>query len=141
MLTACLVALGVTALSIVIVTPLVLAFFPLPGGTVWILQAIRWSILLLVLYFALSLLYRYGPNQKARLRWWNLGTVAVIILWIGSSVGLSFYLTNFASYNEVYGSIGAVIGMLLWLYVSAYLILLGAALNLHLHGGVSGDVA
>jgi membrane protein len=50
-------------------------------------------------------------------------------------VGLSFYLTNFASYNEVYGSIGAVIGLLLWLYVSAYLILLGAALNVEVHGG------
>ena len=50
--------------------------------------------------------------------------------------GLSFYLTNFASYNEVYGSIGAIIGLLLWLYISAYLILLGAALNVHVHHNV-----
>ena len=57
----------------------------------------------------------------------------MVVLWIAASVGLSFYLTNFASYNEVYGSIGAVIGMLLWLYLSAYLILLGAVLNSLVH--------
>lgn len=140
-LTICLVGLGVTALTAVIVSPIILAFFPLPGGTATLLEMLRWAVLLFVLYAALSLLYRYGPNQRgARMKWFNTGTLIVIIVWIGASVGLSYYLTNFASYNEVYGSIGAVIGMLLWLYVSAYLILLGAALNLHLHGGISGDV-
>ena len=57
----------------------------------------------------------------------------MVVLWVAASAGLSYYLTNFASYNEVYGSIGAVIGLLLWLYVSAYLILLGAALNTQVH--------
>ncbi len=140
-LTISLVALGVTALIVVILAPIILAFVPLPGGAANLLDVLRWAVLFLVIYAALSLLYRYGPNQRgARMKWFNSGTLVVIVVWIGASVGLSYYLTNFASYNEVYGSIGAVIGMLLWLYVSAYLILLGAALNLHLHGGVSGDV-
>jgi membrane protein len=62
-----------------------------------------------------------------------VGAVVVVVRWVAASAGLSYYLTNFTSYNEVYGSIGAVIGLLLWLYVSAYLILLGAALNIEVH--------
>ena len=82
----------------------------------------------------LGLLYRFGSSRRAqRGRWFTTGVVCVVVLWIAASAGLSFYLTNFASYNEVYGSIGAVIGMLLWLYLSAYLILLGAVLNSLVH--------
>lgn len=139
-LTVCLVALAITALLAVIVAPIVLAFAPITAGNAAILEGVRWIVAFLVLYSALSLLYRFGPNQRgARLRWLTVGAVTVIVLWIAASFGLSYYLTNFASYNEVYGSIGAVIGMLLWLYITAYLVLLGAALNLHVHGKVGGD--
>jgi len=139
-LTICLVALAVTALLAVIIAPIVLAFAPLTSGSAAILEGIRWIVAFLVLYSALSLLYRFGPNQRgARLRWFTVGAGSVIVLWIAASFGLSYYLTNFASYNEVYGSIGAVIGMLLWLYITAYLVLLGAALNLHVHGRVGGE--
>ncbi|SEW00915.1 membrane protein [Cognatiyoonia koreensis] len=139
-LTICLVALAVTALFAVIVAPIILAFAPLTEGNANVLEGVRWVVALVALYAALSLLYRFGPNQRhARLRWFTIGAVTVIFLWIAASFGLSYYLSNFASYNEVYGSIGAVIGMLLWLYITAYLILLGAALNLHIHGKVAGD--
>lgn len=138
-LTVCLVALAITALLAVIVAPIVLAIFPVPGGTGWLLEIIRWALAFFVLYTALALLYRFGPNARgARLRWLTVGAAVAIAVWIGASAGLSFYLGNFASYNEVYGSLGAVIGMLLWLYITAYLILLGAALNLHVHGQVAG---
>lgn len=139
-LTVCLVALAITALLAVIVAPIILAFAPITQGNANILEGVRWLVAFFVLYSALSLLYRFGPNQRgARLRWFTIGSFTVIILWIGASFGLSYYLTNFASYNEVYGSIGAVIGMLLWLYITAYLVLLGAALNLHIHGKVAGE--
>ena len=112
----------------------VLAFMPLAWSTVWLLEGLRWLIALSVLLLALGLLYRFGPSRRAqRGRWFTTGAVCVVVLWIAASAGLSFYLTNFASYNEVYGSIGAVIGMLLWLYLSAYLILLGAVLNSLVH--------
>ena len=139
-LTVCLVALAIAALFAVVVAPIILAFAPLTAGNAAILDGVRWLLAFLVLYAALSLLYRFGPNQRgARLRWLTVGAATVIVLWIAASFGLSYYLTNFASYNEVYGSIGAVIGMLLWLYITAYLVLLGAALNLHIHGKVGGD--
>ncbi len=139
-LTFCLVALAVVAMMAVIVAPIVLAFAPLGDTSVLVLEGVRWCVALFVLFSALSLLYRFGPNQRgARIRWFTVGAVTVVVLWIGASAGLSYYLGNFASYNEVYGSLGAVIGMLLWLYLTAYLILLGAALNLEVHGKVAGD--
>lgn len=135
LLTFALVTLAIIALTVVVVVPIILAFIPMAGATAWVLEGMRWLIALGVLMTGLSLLYRFGPVRiGGRGRWITVGAFAVVILWVAASAGLSYYLTNFASYNEVYGSIGAVIGLLLWLYVSAYLILLGAALNVAVHG-------
>lgn len=134
-LTVALVMLAIAALALVVILPIALAFIPLATSTAWLLEGARWILALGVLMAGLSLLYRFGPARvEARGRWITVGAFVVVILWVAASAGLSFYLTNFASYNEVYGSIGAVIGLLLWLYVSAYLILLGAALNVQVHG-------
>ena len=135
MLTIALVILAIVALTVVVILPIGLAFIPLATSTAWLLEGARWLIALSVLMMGLSLLYRFGPARiGGRGRWLTVGAFVVVILWVAASAGLSYYLTNFASYNEVYGSIGAVIGLLLWLYVSAYLILLGAALNVEIHG-------
>ena len=133
-LTVVLMALAIVATMVVVVAPVVLAFIPVANSTAWLLEGLRWLIALGVLVLGISLLYRFGPARiSGRGRWITVGAVIVVILWVAASVGLSFYLTNFGSYNEVYGSIGAVIGLLLWLYVSAYLVLLGAVLNVHVH--------
>lgn len=135
LLTFALVTLALVALTAVVIVPIGLAFIPVAASTAWLLEGIRWLIALGVLMIALSLLYRFGPARiGGRGRWITVGAFVVVVLWIAASAGLSYYLTNFASYNEVYGSIGAVIGLLLWLYVSAYLILLGAVLNVEIHG-------
>ena len=134
-LTIALVSLAIIALTAVVILPIVLAFVPIAASTAWFVEGARWLIALGVLMTGLSLLYRFGPARIGpRGRWMTVGAFVVVVLWVGASFGLSFYLTNFASYNEVYGSIGAVIGLLLWLYVTAYLILLGAALNVQIHG-------
>ena len=135
LMTIILVTLAVIAVSSVVIAPLILAFLPLEVVTGWLLEALRWLVALTALITALSFLYRFGPSRiGARGRWLTVGAFVVVVIWILASMGLSYYLSNFASYNEVYGSLGAVIGMMLWLYVSAYLILLGAALNAIVHG-------
>ncbi|MBS1304255.1 YihY/virulence factor BrkB family protein [Loktanella sp. SALINAS62] len=138
-LTLALVAMAITAMITVVVAPIFIAFAPIANDTAWVIEVVRWLVALIVLYSALSILYRFGPNQRgARLRWLTVGAATVVVIWIAASAGLSYYLGNFTRYNEVYGSIGAVIGMLLWLYISAFLILLGAVLNLHVHGHIDG---
>jgi membrane protein len=134
MLTTFLVGMAIIAVVAVVIVPIVLAFVPIANSTAWLIEGARWIVALGVILMALSILYRFGPARiGSRGRWMTVGAVVVVVLWVIASAGLSFYLTNFASYNEVYGSIGAVIGMLLWLYISAYLVLLGAALNLEVH--------
>lgn len=134
LLTICLVGIAVIALLIVVIAPIVLAFLPLGGVAALALEVIRWSVALFILLAALGLIYRFGPNTRdVRTGWVSPGAIVVVVVWIGASVGFSAYLRNFGSYNEVYGSIGAVIALLMWLYISAYLVLLGAVLNVALH--------
>ncbi len=146
LLTICLVGIAVIALLIVVIAPIVLAFLPLGGVAALALEAIRWSVALFILLAALALLYRFGPNTvDVRTGWVSPGAIVVVVVWIAASVGFSAYLRNFGSYNEVYGSIGAVIALLMWLYISAYLVLLGAVLNVVLHrrdalNGASGPI-
>lgn len=131
-LTLCLIGMAIVALLAVVVAPVAIALIPPAwvGGSTWPLEVVRWSVALLALILALGLIYRYGPNRReARLRWFTPGALFVIFAWFAVSFAFSFYVANFGSYNEVYGSLGAVIALLMWLYLSAYLVLLGAALN------------
>lgn len=129
-LTVALIGVAIVALLTVIVMPILIKFMHLDTATGWLIEVLRWLVSLVVLLVAIGLVYRYGPNRRGRrLPWLTPGSVVVIILWLAASVAFSVYLTNFGSYNEVYGSIGAVIALLMWLYISAYLMLMGAALN------------
>ena len=129
-LTLSLLGICIVALLMVVVAPIVIAFLPISASTGLILESIRWFVAFLIVQAALSVLYRFGPNRRGnRMRWFTPGALLVVLLWIGASAGFSYYLTNFGSYNEIYGSIGAVIAMLMWLYISAYLVLMGAVFN------------
>jgi len=89
-----------------------------------------WPVLLILFNFCLSALYRYAPHRRAaQWRWVTPGSLFSTLLWIVASYGFSFYLNKFASYNETYGSVGGIIILLMWLYLSAYIILIGAELN------------
>ena len=94
----------------------------------------------MVIALGLAVLYRYGPSRhEAQWRWLSVGAVAAMLLWLAGSAAFSLYLSNFADYNATYGSIGAIIVFLLYLYISSAVLLLGAELNAviehHAHEG------
>jgi membrane protein len=91
----------------------------------------RWPALAIATSLALSFLYRFGPNREAPAswRWWTLGSATATLGWLAGSYGFSFYVSRFATFNETYGSLGAVVVLMSWLYLSAFLVLLGALVD------------
>jgi membrane protein len=90
----------------------------------------RWPLLALLAVLGLAVIYRFGPSRHgARWRWVSPGAVLATLLWIAATVGFSIYVGNFGSYNETYGALGGVIVLLTWLWISAFVVLLGAELN------------
>lgn len=124
---------GVIALLAVLVVPVVLTFFPLGGVAGWLALLARWAIALGLIALWLWVFYRIGPNRPAKALW--PGLLTALVLWIFASAGFSFYIGNFSNYNEVYGSIGAVVALLTWFYLSAYVVLLGGVVNALLDAG------
>lgn len=94
------------------------------------IQVVRWGGLALFVMAALALVYRMAPDRDApRLRWVSLGAVVATVLWVAGSVLFSLYVSNFGSYNKTYGAIAGVIVLMLWLYLTCYIVLLGAEIN------------
>ena len=89
----------------------------------------RWPLVLLFLIGAIDQLYFIGPAARARWRWITPGAVVAVLGWVAASLGFSTYVRHFGSYNATYGSIGAVIILLTWMYLTAFFILLGAEIN------------
>lgn len=120
----------ILAIGGIVVVPVVLAFFGLGGLVDWLVWAGRWPALLAVVLGALALLYRYGPSRdRARWRWVSPGSLLAAVAWLVFSMAFSWYAGHFGSYNETYGSLGAVIGFMTWMWLSATIILAGAELN------------
>lgn len=128
-LTLALVAVGIVALMALVVAPVVLAFFPLGGIAGFVAEMLRWGVAMGVSLAGVSLLYRYGANRMPARRSVRAGAIVAVLSWAGVSMLFSYYVANFGSYNQVYGSIGAVIAMLVWLWITSFLILLGAVVN------------
>ncbi|GIT91695.1 hypothetical protein JANAI62_21520 [Jannaschia pagri] len=132
-LTLALVVVALVAIAAILVTPVVLAFVPLGPLAEFGLQAARWGLAIAVLLAGTGIVYRFGPNRRmVQLGWVSPGAVLAVMLWGAASYGFSAYLSAFGTYNEVYGSIGAVIALLMWLFISGFLLLLGAAVNAEL---------
>jgi membrane protein len=116
--------------GLVAVVPAVLDALPLGVVGTILAQVVRWVLLLAVFAGALAVLYRVAPDRDApRFTWVSLGAVVVTVVWAIVSVGFSLYVDNFGSYDKTYGAIAGVIVLMLWLYLTCYLILLGAEIN------------
>lgn len=121
---------ALVAIAVVVAMPVVLNFIPLPGGTDLFVKIVRWPILFVLVALALAVLYRYAPSRgEARWRWITWGSAFATCGWVGVSVLFSWYVANFGSYNKTYGSLGAIIGFMTWIWLSAIVVLVGAKLD------------
>jgi membrane protein len=94
------------------------------------LLVVRWPLLAIAAMVGLAVIYRYAPDRaEPRWNWVSIGAVFATLVWLAASVGFSIYSANFGRYNETYGALGAVVVMMLWLYISAYAAVAGAELN------------
>jgi membrane protein len=122
---AMLVAIGLVAAA-----PVALDRVGLGAFATWAIALLRWPALAALVLGGISIVYRLGPSRdKPQWRWVTPGSVLATVLWIAGSIGFSIYVENFGKYNETYGTLGAVAVLLLWLWLSAYVVLLGAEVN------------
>jgi len=118
------------AVGAVVAFPLVMSTFGLKDFTATTTWLIRWPLLLALMIGTLTLFYRFGPNRRSAPRsWFSPGAVIAALLWLAGSAALSLYLSKFADYNATYGSLGAAIGLMMWMWLSTIAVLLGAQLD------------
>ena len=128
------------AIAAIVVLPLILSPIGLGSLTETLTRIARWPVLLVVLLIGLAALYRYGTDRRAaRWQWVTVGSVFAAVTWIVASFLFSWYLTSFANYNATYGSLGAVVGLMMWLWISAIVVLLGAELNAEIEHQTARD--
>jgi membrane protein len=118
------------AIAGIVVLPIVIYYLHLDGYGNTISTWLRWPALFLLLLLGLAVLYRFGPDRdNARWQWISPGAAFAAIAWLAGSALLSWYLSNFADYDATYGSLGAGIGLMTWLWLTAIVVLVGAEFN------------
>jgi membrane protein len=128
------------AIGAVVVLPVALKYLGLSDAADLLLRIGRWPALFIALTLALGFIFRFGPSRaKPRWRWIAWGSALAAILWLAASAVFSWYTANFGNYNETYGSLGAVIGVMTRLWISAIVILIGAELNAEMEHQTARD--
>ena len=130
----------ILALTAVVVVPAILQFVGLGAAGDVLLSVGRWPVLLAGIMLFLALTYRYGPSRaKAKWRWVSWGSAAAGLLWLVGSLAFSWYAANFGNYNKTYGSLGAAVGFMTWIWISTIIVLVGAELNAELEHQTARD--
>lgn len=123
----------VLALAILIVLPIALNYLPQARVMGVLAEILRWPILFVLVAFALSVLYRFGPSRTdPHWRWITWGSMFATVAWLVVSALFSWYAANFGSYNKTYGSLGAIVGFMTWVWLSTVVVLIGAKLDAEL---------
>jgi membrane protein len=133
LMTLCAILGAILGLAILVLLPAVISFVGLSAHHQGLLQFGSVAVLIGFVLLALSLLYRFGPCRRAaRWHWITPGSLVATLLWLVASVLFSFYVQHLSSYDATYGPLGAVAGIMMWFWVTAYVVLLGAELNAEL---------
>lgn len=140
LMTLAAVVSAVVTLGVLLLLRPLLSVFGLTGQGIGLIRLASQVTVILTFAGSIALLYRYGPSRTPppRPHLW-IGTLAATLLWLAASEALSVYISNIGSFGATYGSIGAVVGVMLWFYVSAYAVLLGAELNASLEAFEAGN--
>lgn len=134
------IALGIIALFSVVAVPIILNFFGIGFASAVFLNLLRWPGMLVVVATALAVIYRYGPSRRRpKWRWVSWGAGVAAVVWVLVSLAFSFYVANFGTYNKTYGSLGAVVGFMTWIWISVVVVLMGAEMNAELEQQTDQD--
>jgi membrane protein len=124
------IVFALLAIGGLVVIPVVLSFLGLGGETEMLIKIARWPALFIVVTLALEFLYRYGRSREQPQAGWIMwGSVFAALAWVAVSVLFSWYAENFGSYNKTYGSLGAIIAFMFWIWLSVIVVLVGGELN------------
>jgi membrane protein len=127
------IALAIILIAAVGVVPAAFALLRLDGWAETIAAIARWPIVLAIVWVATIVIYRYGPSREnAKLRWLSWGAGISAITWMVASIAFSYYLQNFGHYNVTYGTLGALIGFMVWTWISVCILVVGAELDAEL---------
>jgi membrane protein len=102
----------------------------LGGAAGWVIEIVRWPLLGIFVMAGLAVLYRYAPDrEKAEWKWVSPGAVLAVVVLLVASIGFSLYVNNFGNFNETYGSLAAVVLLLLWLFIASFIVVMGAEVD------------
>ena len=132
-LTLALVGVVLLGLATIVIGPLAIGFLTAGPLQSWLNSTVPFAAMFLIVLTAIGILYRYGPNvSRPRTPIFTWGALIAALLWAAASYGFSAYLSSFNSYNRIYGSIGAVIALLMWFYLGGFSVMLGAVINVEM---------
>lgn len=135
------ILIGIISVALVIIFPAIIESINLPASRIEdIIPWLRWPVLALVVMGVLAITYKIAPDRRnPQFTWVSWGAVIATILWLGGSILFSIYISNFANYDKIYGSFAAVIILMLWFFITAYVILLGAEINSEMEHQIRKD--
>lgn len=132
-LTLAIVGVVILGLATIVIVPLAFNFMDPGPLRSWLIGVVPWVAMFFIVIVGIGILYRYGPNVKTpRTRLFTWGALFAALAWAAASVAFSIYLARFDSYNRIYGSIGAVVALLMWFYLAGFSVMMGALINVEL---------
>lgn len=134
------IVIGFITIALVVAFPALIDKFGLPSTLETIIQFLRWPILALIVMFALAAVYKVAPSRTSpEFKWTSFGAIIATVFWLAGSLLFSLYLSNFGSFDETYGSFAVVIILMLWFFLTGFIILLGAEINSEMEHQTSRD--